>query len=149
MFLMHWIHHSEEWCDYMTGFKCSDDIFRAESIHFWVHFIGVAFIQRQHHPLQRKSFTTSFTPIIYHFSNSLRKASGASQVAQTVKNPPATQETWVPSLSWEEPLEESMPTRVFLPGESPWTEESSGLHVGLQRTGHDWVAKHKGRTTIS
>ena len=29
-----------------------------------------------------------------------------SLVAQMVKNPPAVQETWVQSLSWEDPLEE-------------------------------------------
>ena len=43
--------------------------------------------------------------------------------AQTVKNLPAMQGTWVQSLGWEDPLEESMentgePTPVFLPGES-------------------------------
>ena len=48
-----------------------------------------------------------------------------------VKNPPAMQETWVQSLGWEHPLEEEMQlTPVFLPGESPWTEEPSGLHGG-------------------
>ena len=31
---------------------------------------------------------------------------GASLVAQPVKNPPAMQVTWVPSLDWEDPLEE-------------------------------------------
>ena len=31
-------------------------------------------------------------------------------VAQTVKNLPAVQETWVQSLGWEDPLEESMAT---------------------------------------
>ena len=31
----------------------------------------------------------------------------ASLVAQMVKNTPATQETWVPSLDWEDPLEDS------------------------------------------
>ena len=31
--------------------------------------------------------------------------SWASIVAQLVKNPPAIQETWVPSLGWEDPLE--------------------------------------------
>ena len=30
----------------------------------------------------------------------------ASLVAQMVKNPPAIQETWVPSLGWEDPLED-------------------------------------------
>ena len=49
-------------------------------------------------------------------------------VAQIVKNPPALWETWVPSLGWKDPLEEGMqPTPVFLPGESPWTEELGGL----------------------
>ena len=32
----------------------------------------------------------------------------ASLVAQMVKNPPAMQDTWVRSLSWEEPLEKGM-----------------------------------------
>ena len=35
------------------------------------------------------------------------------------------------------------PTPVFLPGESPWTEEPGGLHsMGSQRVGHDWTIKH-------
>ena len=36
--------------------------------------------------------------------------SGASLVAQMVKNPPAMQETWVRSLGWEDALEEGMAT---------------------------------------
>ena len=34
----------------------------------------------------------------------------ASLVAQTVKNPPAMLETWIPSLGWEDLLEEGMAT---------------------------------------
>ena len=34
----------------------------------------------------------------------------ASLVAQTVKNPPAMQETWVWSLGWDDSLEVSMAT---------------------------------------
>ena len=35
------------------------------------------------------------------------------------------------------------PTPVFLPGESLWTEESGRPQsMGLQRGGHDWMAKH-------
>ena len=34
--------------------------------------------------------------------------SWASLVAQMVNNPPAMWETWLPSLSWEDPLEEGM-----------------------------------------
>ena len=37
-------------------------------------------------------------------------ASGASLVVQTVKNPPVMWETWVQSLGWEDPLEESKAT---------------------------------------
>ena len=37
-------------------------------------------------------------------------SSGASLVAQPVKNLPAMQETWVQSLGWERPLEEEMAT---------------------------------------
>ena len=35
---------------------------------------------------------------------------GASLVAQTVKNLPAMQETWVRSLGWENPMENEMAT---------------------------------------
>ena len=34
----------------------------------------------------------------------------ASWVAQTVKNLPAMQETWVQSLDWEDPLEKDIAT---------------------------------------
>ena len=45
-----------------------------------------------------------------------------------VKHLPAMLETWVQSLGLEDPLEkERQPTPVFLPGESPWTEEPGGL----------------------
>ena len=43
---------------------------------------------------------------------------GASQVAQRVKNLPAMQETWVRSLGGEEPLEDNSFFPAFLPGES-------------------------------
>ena len=35
---------------------------------------------------------------------------GASLVAQMAKNLPVMQETWVPSLEWEDPLEKRMAT---------------------------------------
>ena len=61
-------------------------------------------------------------------------------VVQMVKIPPAMRETWVRSVGWEDPLEEGMakPTLVFLPGESPWTEEPSRLQsLGSKRVRHD------------
>ena len=52
--------------------------------------------------------------------------SWASLVAQLVKNLPATQETWVGSLGWEDTLEEDMETHSsILAWSIPWTEEPS------------------------
>ena len=46
----------------------------------------------------------------------------ASLVAQLVKNPPAMWETWVRSLSWEDPLEKRMATlSSILAWRIPWT----------------------------
>ena len=53
---------------------------------------------------------------------------GVSPVAQSVKNLPATQETQVPFLVQEDPLEEEMVIHSnILPWRVPWTEEPSGL----------------------
>ena len=35
-------------------------------------------------------------------------------MAQIVENPPAMQETWVPSLGWEDPLEKKMATHAII-----------------------------------
>ena len=52
----------------------------------------------------------------------------SSLVAQTVKDLPATQETWVQSLGHEEPLEKGMATHSsILAWRIPWTEEPGGL----------------------
>ena len=63
-------------------------------------------------------------------------------MAQQVKNPLAmqeTQETWVPSLGWEDPLEEEVATiSSILAWRIPWTEEPGGLwFMGSQRVRHD------------
>ena len=49
--------------------------------------------------------------------NNVARIIRASLVAQTVKNLPVIQETWLRSLGWENPLEKG-PSPVFLPGES-------------------------------
>ena len=59
-------------------------------------------------------------------------------MAWWIKHLPAvqeTQETWVQSLCWEDPLEEEMATHSnILAGKIPWTEESGGLEsMGSQR----------------
>ena len=65
--------------------------------------------------------------------------SGASLVAQLVKNLPAMRETWVWSLGWEDPLEKGTATHssvlVFWPGEfhglySPWNSPGQNSGVG-------------------
>ena len=63
----------------------------------------------------------------------------ASLLAQTVKNLPAMQETWVQSLGWEDPLEKEMATHSrILAWKIPWTEEPGGLQsMGSQRVKHD------------
>ena len=49
-------------------------------------------------------------------------------VVQMVKNLPAMQETWVPSLDQEDPLEKGMATQTnILAWRIPWTEEPDGL----------------------
>ena len=60
-------------------------------------------------------------------------------MAQTVKNLPAMQETWVQSLGWEDSLEEGMATHSnILAWRIPRAEEPDGLgSMGSQRVGHD------------
>ena len=51
-------------------------------------------------------------------STTFKKVLRSFPVAQTVKNLPTVQETWVQSLGWEDLLEKEMtPTPAFLPGE--------------------------------
>ena len=61
---------------------------------------------------------------------------------------------WVGKIPWRRMWQ---PTPVFLPGESPWTEEPGGLQfIGSQRVGHNWASKdtqgtplcHSGLTKI-
>ena len=60
-------------------------------------------------------------------------------VAQTVKNLPTVQETWVRSLDREDPLEKETATHSsILAWEIPWTEEPGRIQsLGLHRVRHD------------
>ena len=60
-------------------------------------------------------------------------------MAQTVKNPPAKQETWVQSLGQEDPLEKGMaPHFRILAWRIRWIEEPGRLQsTGSQRIGHN------------
>ena len=60
-------------------------------------------------------------------------------MAQIVKHPPTTWETWVQSLDQEDLLEKEMATHSStLAWKIPWTEEPGRLQtMGSQRVGHD------------
>ena len=62
----------------------------------------------------------------------------------------ATQETWVWSLGWEDPLKEEMATHSrILAWRIPWTEEPRGLQsMGPLRAGHDCVHTRIHEVTI-
>ena len=67
---------------------------------------------------------------------------GAFHSGSAVKNLPAMQETqemWVQSLGWEDPLEEEMATHSsILAWKIPWTEEPRGLQpMGSKRVRHN------------
>ena len=59
-------------------------------------------------------------------------------MAQTVKNLPAMQETWVQSLGWEDLLQKGMITHSSIPAWGiPWTEEPAGVEsLVSQRVRH-------------
>ena len=60
-------------------------------------------------------------------------------MAQVVKNPPATQETWVQSLGGKDPLEKEMATHSsILAQRIPWTEEPGGLLSHMT----EWLTQH-------
>ena len=60
------------------------------------------------------------------------------------------QETWVPSLGWEDSLEKKMATHSsILAWRIPWTEEPGRLQsMGLQRVRHDLLTKEREREEI-
>ena len=70
-------------------------------------------------------------------------------VAQMVKNLPAVQETWVQSLSWEDPLEKEMETHSStLAWKIPWMEEPGRLQsMALQRVRHDFTFAFSNKQT--
>ena len=90
-----------------------------------------------------KIFNTDILPF-FQISEYYR-LNGASVVAQLVKNPPAMQETWIRSLSWEDDQEEGMATHSnILAWRIPMDRGAWRATVhGVTRVRHDWVIKHK------
>ena len=74
----------------------------------------------------------------------------ASLVDQTVKNPPALQDTWVWSPSQEDPLEEEIVTDSnTLAWRTPWTEEPGGLQSMVSQS-QAWLRDfHSHRTVLN
>ena len=71
-------------------------------------------------------------------------------MAQTVKNLPVMQETWVQSLGWEDPLEEGMAThssilvwRIPMNKEEPGRLQSMGNNASVT-TESLIIAQHRG-----
>ena len=58
-------------------------------------------------------------------------------MAQTVKNPPAMQETQVQSLGWKDPLEKGMATLLQYAWLENYMEPGELQSVGSQRVRHD------------
>ena len=91
--------------------------------------------------LWEEHFRMVFFWLIKYFINIQRMAlscSGASLVAQMVKNLPAMWETQVCSLGREDLLEKRMSTRCsILAWRVLWTEEPGGL-MRSQRVRHNW-----------
>ena len=56
------------------------------------------------------------------------------EIQKIVKDLPAMQKTWVPSLSQEDPLEKGMVTHAsILTWENPWTEQPHRVSPAAQR----------------
>ena len=62
-----------------------------------------------------------------------------------------TQETWIQSLGWEDPLEKEMAIHFsILAWEISWTEMPCGLQsTASQRVGHEWAIEHTIQLGIS
>ena len=80
-------------------------------------------------------FLKYFFKIVTHYLNGFFGGS-------VVWDPPAmqeSQETWVQSLGWKDPMEKGMATHCSIPAwRIPWTEGPGRLQsIGLQRVGHD------------
>jgi len=88
------------------------------------------------------SFFHILANIYYLFGDVILR--GASLVAQLIKNLPTMCNTWVWSWVGKIPWRRRWyPTPIFLPGESPWTEEPGRLQsMGSQRVWLNRVTRH-------
>ena len=102
------------------------------SVHFQGKPFSITVIQIYARPVTLKKLKlNSFIKTFKTYKTSL--------VAQTVKNLPSVQETWIRSLDQEDPLEsETAPDSSIPAWRIPCTEEPGGLQsMGSQRVRHD------------
>ena len=66
----------------------------------------------------------------------------ASLVVQRVKNPLAMQETWIWSLSWEDPLEEGMATHSSILLKNPHGQRSLAVHGVTESDTNEQLSTH-------
>ena len=110
----------------MQGFSVHHPLL--EPTQTYIHHVGDA-IQPSHPLLSPSPPTFNLSLELYVY-----KHPGASLIAQSVKNLPAVQETWVQFLGCEDPMEKEMATHSsLLAWRIPWIEEpggqqSMGLH---------------------
>ena len=90
--------------------------------------------ERNGYPLQYSGLENSMDCIVHGVAKSHGFTNGS-----VVKNPPAMQETWVPSLGQKDPLEKEMATlSSILVWKIPRTEDPGRLQsTGSQRVGRN------------
>ena len=107
---------------------------------YWlaIYFSCILFIEPGSPALTGGFFNTSATVCMYVYV--LWRASLMAQMVKKLSAMQETEETWVWSLGWEDPLEKGMATHSrILVWRIPWTEEPGGLQsIGLQRVRHHW-----------
>ena len=77
----------------------------------------------------------SGNPVVPPCPESRAFSSASSAGKESASMQETWSDSWVRKIPWRR---DRLPTPVFLPGESPWTEVPSGLQsMGWQRAGHD------------
>ena len=90
--------------------------------------------------LSLKSKSVSICPSFHSYMAFPGGTSGKEPACQCRRHKRHRFDPWVGKIPWRRAWQ---PTPVFLPEESPWTEELGGLQsMGLRRVRHDRATKH-------
>ena len=126
----------------MTQHTCTHGMCRLNFVSYQAVFQNDYFALSP--AVYEESSSCSALSIVRFLKKHSNKYIGTSQVVQWQRiclPTKETQETWVWSLSGEEPLQKEMATHSsILAWRIPWTEEPSRLQsMGSQRVGHYWA----------